>query len=57
MDTSAGHHTNALVRTRERTHTRAKADSVNSALLQSAEPGHASLQRAIDQILSIFDDL
>lgn len=50
-----GHRTNARMRTCAHTH--AKPDSVNTALLRSAEPGHASLQRAIDQILSIFDDL
>lgn len=57
MNTSTGHHINALVRAHEHTHTHAETDSVNTALLQSAEPGHAWLQRAIDQILSIFDDL
>lgn len=53
-----GRPTNARARTR--THTRIhmeKTDSVNTAPLRSAELGHASLQRAIDQILSIFDDL
>lgn len=54
-----GHHTNAHARAHAHihTHTHAKTDSVHTALLRSAEPGHAPVQRAIDQILSIFDDL